>query len=410
VVDDIEQTLDLLRSDAERYPADRYPVQHATARFHLGQVLLEAERTDEALESLLVAARLFEPDDLPVEHAKAVNMAGVALRNADRLDDAAGAFAVAAEIFDAQGEAEEAGAALYNLGVVERDRSDAEAATDFLETAFTLFEEIERPGPAAAAGRELGATLLEQGEVDRAEAVLARATALAEESGDLAVLGSCANVYGLALLAAGRTQEAVESLTTAAGAHPRSIRPEGHAMAKANLALAYEQVGDASRARLAARQALATPGAPEAVITQATATIERLPDGVGDLADILRDEPQDAWATVVGEELIRWADVDEQTRRAESRAWAAALADGKGDGAELAATWLGGLLEQPPEVMERLIASFLATVREADDSVQEAVRPAVSSGMIRFHGPQWMRLKESFNRIASEAGEDPAWG
>jgi hypothetical protein len=30
--------------------------------------------------------------------------------------------------------------------------------------------------------------------------------------------------------------------------------------------------------------------------------------------------------------------------------------------------------------------------------------------MIRFHPPQWMRLKDTFNRLAEEAGHEPSWG
>ncbi|MBA2298136.1 MAG: hypothetical protein H0W14_08885, partial [Actinobacteria bacterium] len=38
-----------------RYDAARYPVQHATTRFHLGVVLADAGRVEEAIESLVSA-------------------------------------------------------------------------------------------------------------------------------------------------------------------------------------------------------------------------------------------------------------------------------------------------------------------------------------------------------------------
>lgn len=405
-----DDPIELLRAELDRYPADRYPVQNATTRFHLGTLLLDADRCDEALEELVAAAALFDPGDLPVEHAKAANMAGVALRTLGRTDDAAGAFAAAARIFDAEGETGECGAALYNLGVIERERDDREASEEVLGAARRILEQAGRTAQAAAAARELGAMLVAHDEAERALPILDRAAELAAESADHATIGSCENVRGLALLALGEVEAAVEALRSAAGAHPRTIRPDGHAMAKANLALAYERTGADHRARLAARQAIATPQAPAPVADQAEETLRRLPDGHGDLLAVLAEEPPEAWPGILGEEIARWAAEDPVARRRESAALAAALADPARDSVDLAEVWLGGLLELPPEPMERLVVSFLDAVGELDEAGREEVRRTVSSGMVRFHGPQWMRLEDSFDRLAAQLDRPETWG
>ncbi|MGH3666364.1 MAG: hypothetical protein ACRDU8_09820, partial [Egibacteraceae bacterium] len=75
-----DDAITVLQGRLRHYPADRYPVQHATARFHLGQVLLDRGTAAAAEVELRTAAGLFDPRRLPVEHAKATNLLGAALR------------------------------------------------------------------------------------------------------------------------------------------------------------------------------------------------------------------------------------------------------------------------------------------------------------------------------------------
>jgi tetratricopeptide (TPR) repeat protein len=86
-----------------RYDPARYPIQHATTRFHLGVVLADAGRVEEAVESLETAAELFDPEALPVEHAKALNALGAALRLAGDVEAASASFDRAAELFEHSG-------------------------------------------------------------------------------------------------------------------------------------------------------------------------------------------------------------------------------------------------------------------------------------------------------------------
>lgn len=377
-----------------RYDAARYPVQHATTRFHLGVVLADAGRVEEAIESLASAVALFDPEALPVEHAKALNALGAALRLAGELERAEASFERAADLFERAQLEQEHGATLFNVGLVRREREPAAAADCFRRAAALL-----TGAQAGAAARELGATLLALGELDEAKAVLERAVELAER-GDAAGYGGALNALGLARLAAGEAAGAAESFRQAAGAHPRGVRPAEFAMAKANLALAYEQVGDEPRARLAARQALGVAEPPEPVAKQAAAVIERLGDATAtDLLLVLGQEAQDGWEGIVREELARSAEAPPEVRSADAAAWI------DSPSVERVEMWLGGLLELPPELMESLVRAALEALGSRDSVVKERFRGDVSRAAARFHVPQLLRLEETFRRLAAELGE-----
>ncbi len=406
---DIQAPIDELQDRLRRYPAEHYPVQHATAQFHLGSVLINAGDPQEAARALGTAAELFG-ERLPVEHAKATNMLGAALRLLGQLAEAAEAFERASNIFQEKEQALEEGAARFNLGLVRRDLGDVETALTCFRRAGELFEARNVAAQVSAAARELGATLMATGDLAAATQALERATDFAYRLGDNAALGAATNALGLAHLASGTVGEAIEVLRTAAVASPRSIRPEGYAMAKANLALAYEQAADAPRARLAARQALGTPKAPEPVVAQAAGVLERLGEAVDDLFQVLDEEEQDRWLALVREELARWVDTSLLQRRREAALWIRGQLARPAAGTELAEAWLGGLLELPPGQMDALIQAALAALLDFHLEERGRFRSEISSAMVRFHPPQWLRLKDTFNRIATEMGEEPQWG
>src|SRR5919108_3145740 len=354
-----------------RYPAERYPVQHATAQFHLGVELTNRGRAEEAVHALRAAVELFDRDGLRSERAKALNALGVALRLAGRVDEAADTFNEAAAGLAGA----ERGAALYNLGLAKRDAGDLDAARAAFERAS---ESLDSP----AVARELGTTLLQQGELDAAVALLGDAS----EQGDEAARGAAANALGLAQLAAGRFDAAVDAFRRAPAAPPRTLRPTEYAMTKANLALAYERAGDERRARLAARQALGVHSIPVAIATQARDVLARVGEGEHDLVSLLEDEPRERWPAVVREEVVRWADTDD--KRAELAEWVAGLCSRPDDAVDLAEAWLAALLELPPEQM--------AVLAQATPRQSEWFRDVVASACARFHTPQLLRLREAF--------------
>jgi len=390
-----------------RYPADRYPIQHATASFQLGAALTEAGRFDDAERALAVAAALFGPDRLPAEHAKALNARGAALRAAGRFDEAAGCFRDAAAGFETVGLPLERGAALFNLGLVRRELGQDPA--DCFRQARQLFDADRVPGPAAAAARELGATLLTAGDPEQARLVLGEAVALAERARDLPCLGAALNTLGLAHLAQHRPSEAVEAFTGAVGAHPRTVRPDAHAMAKANLALAYERAEQPVWARLAARQALGVSAVPAAVLSTAAGVLQRLGPGPGELLDVLDLEPPQRWPLLVGEELVRWSEAWPEDQAMEAEAFVDGVLARSPAAAELVATWLGGLLELPPESMTTLIAAAVAALHGRPVEQVERFRSLVARGCARFHIPQMDRLTRTFEQLAAIQGGPPSW-
>lgn len=402
MIDELEQRL-------ERYPADRFPIQHATAQFHLGVTLANAGRFPQAEPALLEAVRLFKAG-LPVEYAKSLNALGAVLRSTGRPAGAAEVFGRAAEEFEQAEQVLEHGAARFNLGLVLGELGRPLAALDSFDRARELLDAQRVPVQAAAAARERGAILLALGRFQEACEALEEAVGLARRAGDLASVGAAANALGLAQLAGGRPQEAAESLRLATSAHPKSLRAEAHAMAKANLALAYERLGEAPRARLAALQAVATPEAAPPTRAQAEAVLERLGRRVGELAEVLDLEPPDRWAGTIREEMGRWLEMGGDERRDEAAAWITGQLSRPERGVELAEAWLGAMLELPPEAMEQVIASSLEALGPRDPEERKRFRGQVSQAMARFHVPQWMRLKDTFNATAIRFGQEEGWG
>ncbi len=397
-----------LQRRLEAQDPERYPVQHATSAFHLGVTLLGLGQPLEAAEHLRGAAELF--DQLPVERAKATNMLGVALRDAGRPDEAAAAFGRAQDLFEANDQPLELAASRFNLGLVHSAQHDHAAAASCFADALATFRRADAREQATAAARELGTALLQQERFDEAAEALEEAADLALRGGGRAALGTARNVLGIVHLQAGRPQQARAAFEDASGAHPVSVRPADHAMARSNLALACERTGDHDLARLAARQALGVPAAAPAVRDQARQVLKRVGDDPAALVRALDGEPQERWPHVSREEVRRLVEVDEATRRREVAAWVDGLAARSGTATELAHAWFGVLLEVPPAQLELLAGDLVAEVDGRDEEAAAALRRAVGSAMVRFEVPQWMRLKDIVNRLSAEVGSGASWG
>jgi tetratricopeptide (TPR) repeat protein len=409
-VSELDDVVTQLRARLRRYPHDRYPVQHATAQFHLGCALLNAGEAEEAVVALRAAAGGFAPDRLPVEHAKARNMLGAALRDRGDITGASDAFASAAATFAEHGLNREEAAAQFNLGLVRRQAAADDAAVRCFQRALGLFDELRLVAQVSAAARELGTTLLGRGDVGAAARILGTAVDAASRAGDHAALGAAANTLGLAELAADRAAEAVAAFAAAAVAHSRGVRPDGHAMAQANLALGLERLGDIPRARLAARQALGVRGAPRPVTIQAEAVLERLGSAADDLHAVLDTEPAERWAPVLRAEVARWADAPAEQRRSEAGAWVDGQLARPDRAVALAEAWLGAVLELPPPTLDALLRSILEALAERDARARERFRREVTRALATFGVPQWLRTKDTLNRLAAELGQEPGWG
>jgi tetratricopeptide (TPR) repeat protein len=409
VAEALDPILDELRRRIAAHPPDRYPVQHATAQFHLGVALANLGDPDAAEHALRKAVALFDPAQLPREHAKARLALGAALRARGEREEASRCFAAAASLFATEGAPLEEGAARFNLGLVQKERSDLEAALRSLSRARVLLDTRETPDRASAAARELASALLESGAPDEATKHARAAVELAERAGESVALAAAYNVLGLALIASGDAG-AAEAFRAATGASPRSIRPQAFALAKANLALAYERQGDFKRARLAARQALAVESLPVAVIRLAADVLSRVgADAFGDCLDVLDKESPHAWALVLREEIGRWVAEDEAVRRAEGAAWVDGLLARPGRATALAEAWFSALLELPPAEMESVLRAALRALRPRPDEERTRFVSQTSSAMARFPLPQCTRLRAACNRLAAELGARATW-
>ena len=392
---DEDPVLAELRRRLARYPGDRYPVQHATARFHLGVALLQRGRTAEAARELTEAVERFNERMLPVEHATASNMLGVALRERGDHGGARLAFEHAAALFSAAGRALEEGAARYNLGLAYTAEGCDDLAAGQFSRALDVFTTHQAHGQASAAARELAARRLARNRAGEAIELYEQAGDLAAQAGDDTARGAAANGLGVALLAQHRAAEAADAFRRALAAHPPSVRPAEHAMARANLALAYEQAGDPDRARLAARQALAVATIPAAAAEQARAVLSRLPTNPGSLAAVLASEPPDGRPAVLRDEVNRWTHSPEPEGRAGVTEWLTALA-GTPDPDELAGQWLGVLLELPPAELTSVSEATAGEFGHFAPAARERLQAVLDRAMARFPAPQWARLRDIF--------------
>jgi tetratricopeptide (TPR) repeat protein len=405
----LDDAVRVLRERIRTHAPERYPVQHATARFHLGVTLLHGQQAPEAVPELAEALALFGSAGMPVERAKAAMMLGVALREDGRPEDAEPALVAAIDGFAAHDQPAEHAAALHNLGVVRRDRGDLRGAAERFTAAGRAFEALGEQVSRASADRELGTTLLELGEPDRAIAPLQRSMEQAGERGDPVAWGAAANALGLAQLALEAHEPAEAAFRAVVSANPQSLRPEGYAMAKANLALVYEATGRPVRARLAGRQARDTPGAPEVVLTQAGGVLERLGDPPGDLAPALDEESAPGWGTILRDEMARWADAPERERRRCAAAWVTAVLERPSDAPELLRSWLEVVLELPAEGMERVLGGVVTGWAVLPDEERDRFRGLTARVLPRFHLPQWQRLQMAFERLSIAHGEWVGW-
>ncbi|MGH3665715.1 MAG: hypothetical protein ACRDU8_06460, partial [Egibacteraceae bacterium] len=142
---------------------------------------------------------------------------------------------------------------------------------------------------------------------------------------------------------------------------------------------------------------------------QAGAIMGRLGGPAGDLLTVLEDEPCDRWPNIVRDELQRWVDADPGDRQACWGALVDGQVDRQGAGVDVAATWLGVLLELPPAAVETLIRALLRAWEEQDAGTQERFVAHVARALPRFGVPQWERLRATFNNLATELGQEPSW-
>ncbi|MDP9393647.1 MAG: hypothetical protein M3Q27_05005, partial [Actinomycetota bacterium] len=176
------------------------------------------------------------------------------------------------------------------------------------------------------------------------------------------------------------------------------------------LALAQEQAGDAVRARLAARQALAVPGAATPVRAQAQQVLSRLPgDATDDLLRVLDSEPPDGWVVVLRDELLRATDLPAAERCVVVRGFLDGVLTRPDRAYELAQSLLSIVLELPPRPYEVLVTAVVEASSQRPPEDVDRLQAVIGSAMARFAIPQWQRLAASLNAAAKAAGQPATW-
>ena len=399
-----------LEARLAQHPVARYPAQHATTAFHLATLHLQAGRVAAAVPLLGAAYDVFRQLGMKLEQAKTLTMHGVAQREAGRSDLAAQSFERAATAFGELDQPAEEAAASYNLGLTLQEQGVGARAKEAMARAYELFVEAGHLGQAGAAARESGIHLLTSGDLEAALSALEDAAALAERAGDLPGLGAAANGLGLTHLALDDAPAAVTAFSRAVGAFPRSMRGSEHAMVKANLAVAYERVGNDARARLSARQALAVSSIDPPVRAQAQQLLNRLSVTTGaDLLSVLAEEPPDRWPVILREEVLRWCDTGPAERLSAVDGFVDGLLSRPEASYDLAESLIAVLVELPPAPYADMVTTIVQVTGQLAPSDEERVRSIMGSAMARFAMPQWQRLAASLNAAATTAGQSAGW-
>lgn len=391
-----DSSLERLSRALQRFPLDRYPVKHASIQRRLGAALAAEARWDEAARAFGLALGAYG-EDLPVERAETLNILGAVLRELGDLDRAAASFREAISLLEGADAGARAGFAWHNLGLVLRDQGETSTALLAFRSAAALFPPSDQPAGLAATLRELGSSLLEQGELVPALPLLERAVHLAAAGGDRVGLGAATNVLGLIKLAMGDGDGAVAAFTESASAHPLSLRPAAHAMAKANLALAEETTGDKDRARQSAHHALSISESPEAVVAQAKAVLDRLGTAY-DLHRILDELPEGRWEGMLREEIGHWARVAEEDRAELAGSWISGQERRRAGAERRQEALFAAMLELPPAAFDLVAASLVETALSLEEGTRAWFFDLCSRAAARFHIPQMSRLEVALTR------------
>ncbi|MBW3667136.1 MAG: tetratricopeptide repeat protein [Actinobacteria bacterium] len=389
-----DSSLAKLRRALTRFPPDRYPVKSASLHRQIAHELAIEGKLGEAEVSLRTALELYR-HDLPTERGETLNALGAVLRDRGRPGEAARVFTEAIELLQREPNPARAGAAHFNLGLVQREQGDIGAAEAAFHRAVNSFDAEEHPAELGAALRELGGLLLVAGREEEALPYLQRSAELAAAGGDRAGLGASANLTGLAQLALGDGPAATEAFAESTSAHPLGLRPEAHAMAKANLALACESTGEAHRARQLAHQTLSIAEASPPVVEQARSILERLGPGY-DLHLLLDTEAEEAWPGVLRDEVRHWARTGPPVIGELASAWLAGMVERDATSVERSEALFAAVLELPPEDFDAIATAITTSLGSLPPDQAARFRSRAGRAAARFHIPQMRRLETAF--------------
>ncbi|MEU9452648.1 tetratricopeptide repeat protein [Streptomyces sp. NPDC048277] len=209
---------------AARERARRSPDRHAEATVcnHLGNALLRADRSEEAIEPLLHAADLFRELDDPAGEGIAWNNLGLAQRRSGLLHESAATHERARDRFRDIGDRSHEGRASHNLGLVLDTLGRYGEAAAVFQQACALHRETHNHFLYSDSLNSLGCVLHTMGRTDLAVAALQESISVRQDSDNWYATSMAWNNLARFLDSAGRIAEAAHARTRAAEAATRA--------------------------------------------------------------------------------------------------------------------------------------------------------------------------------------------
>ncbi|WP_367320229.1 tetratricopeptide repeat protein [Streptomyces sp. HUAS ZL42] len=204
--------------------AHRLQDRHAEATVcnHLGNALLRAGRSEEALEPVTYAADLFHRLADPTGEGLAWNILGLAQRRVDRAEEAVFTHLRARDRFRATGARSLEGRAWHNLGLALEATGRLDEAADALRQACAIHHATRNRILQGDSLNGLGCALHTAGRTDQAVVVFQESLRIRQEYDNWYATSQTWNNLARALEAAGRPDEAADARDRAAEASSRA--------------------------------------------------------------------------------------------------------------------------------------------------------------------------------------------
>ncbi|MFJ4524767.1 tetratricopeptide repeat protein [Streptomyces sp. NPDC088810] len=231
--DDLIAVTDAARRATER-SGDR--LSQAAAWNNLGNALVEAGRTEEAIDVLTRARGLYQAAGDGHREAMAWNNLGNALRLAGRTEEAIDAHTRARGLYQVAGDRRREAMAWNNLGLVLRRAGRADEAIDAHIRARGLYQAVADRHSEGTAWNNLGLALAETGRVEEAIGAYNKSLGILREFEDSFNEGRALENMGLVHQVGHRSTEACTAYLQAADAYTRANAPAEAARARSRAA------------------------------------------------------------------------------------------------------------------------------------------------------------------------------
>lgn len=224
------------------------PQRRMDACHHLGDVLQQMGKSDEALDAFRQMLRVAYRLNLKAKGGAAHNRIGRLYRDQGLLDEAGQHLSTGLALFEVVGDERGVASSLDDLGNLHWLRGDHAKAIEPLRTALAMRERIGHRRSIAVSLNNLGLALQDSGDLQQALGVFGQALELRREIGDLVGVVITLNNLGMLAQAQGDHERALATFQEALGV-AREIGDRNRiAMLLTNMGEAHHALGRASEA------------------------------------------------------------------------------------------------------------------------------------------------------------------